>query len=435
MEGHIKTKMHVFLGILAMTFSFMGGYSIFYGSVYSIRWYLFYYGKFFLIALFIMFSYSYYNKDIALRKTRRWMLWMFLAPMVVMFVYSVVLWVMQRTAFPYITRGCSDTLFQIWAYVGGICFAFVYKKDAPRYGLCAALITYSCGLILGLLSVVRVQLSLVLNLNSSAQTFQMNAFLELHEIVYVIGLYIIFLLFINKKEYIKECRLLLIISIVYFILGGKRIGLAAVLGSSLYGLLMKGRTKRAKSKLIAITGWLGIAVCIVYVALSVSDKLSGILSACGIEMMGRDIIYSYFRKFCSFRPTYLGRGVGFVSRQFDYTTEADLRNMVSIKALHNDFMKIFINIGFMGFLIWCWYWLRQIPRRIEKKIDSGTALSVLLLILYAFITYTTDNTEGYSNFQMHLSMLISVICYIGYAKKTGNQAENREKSGRIEGSI
>lgn len=40
-------------------------------------------------------------------------------------------------------------------------------------------------------------------------------------------------------------------------------------------------------------------------------------------------------------PTFMGKGVGFVGRQFDYTTRADLYHMVSIRALHNDFFKMY----------------------------------------------------------------------------------------------
>lgn len=392
-----------------MTFSFMGGYSIFYGAVYSIRWYIFYYGKFVLIAFFIMFAYSYYNKDLILSKNRKWMLRMFLIPVIIMFLYSVIIWISNKTAFPYITRGCSDSIFQAWAYIGGICFAFVYKKDAIKYGLYSALITYSMGILLG----ICVTLGKMVGVDIYGTNYTVNMFLELHEVVYVIGLYIIFLIFINRRKYIKAPMVLLMISIVYFVLGGKRIGIAAVVLVCIYGAFLVNRNRWAKSKLLKITGWICLFICTIYVALTVSDKLSQILNSLGIDMMGRNIIYNYFRRFCSFSPSYLGRGVGFVSRQFDYTTAGDLLNMVSVKALHNDFMKIYINIGFVGFLIWCWYWVRRIPQSIEKKVDTDSAFFCLLIILFAFITYATDNTEGYSNFQMHMCMMISTICYMG----------------------
>ena len=126
-------------------------------------------------------------------------------------------------------------------------------------------------------------------------------------------------------------------------------------------------------------------MCMVYVSLIVSGVFVSLLKVVGIDLMGRDIIYGYFRKFASFSPGFLGRGVGFVTRQFDYTTRDDLYNMVSIRALHNDFFKMYIEIGFIGFLIWVYWWLIKKPQILQKRYGVKKAFVCMLLILYAFI--------------------------------------------------
>lgn len=119
----------------------------------------------------------------------------------------------------------------------------------------------------------------------------------------------------------------------------------------------------------------------------------------------------------NFSPTFFGKGVGFVSRQFDYATRADLYNMISIKALHNDFFKMYIEIGFGGFLIWVIWWLIKMPKIIQKKIGVDKTFIFMLIIIYTFILYTTDNTESYTFFQMHFAAVITYIsCYCNKIK-------------------
>ena len=116
----------------------------------------------------------------------------------------------------------------------------------------------------------------------------------------------------------------------------------------------------------------------------------------------------------------MGHGIGFTGRQFDFVTSADLYNMASVKAMHNDFFKLYIELGFVGFAIWCYWWAIRIPRKISSKFDINAAFSCMLLIMYTFILYTTDNTDTYFNYQMQLGILISLICctqcYIGKSK-------------------
>lgn len=199
--------------------------------------------------------------------------------------------------------------------------------------------------------------------------------------------------------------------VIFFIIAWKRIGIGAFVLVALYLWIIQKKVKPLTPKLMKITEIATVVVCFVYVSFSTSDSLDAFLSSHGIEMSGRNIIYSYFRKFCDFTPLYFGHGIGFVSRQFDYTTAADLYNMVSIKALHNDLMQMYIDLGFMGFLVWCYFWLFYLPRKIKRFANVEAGFYALCLILFAFITYTTDNTAGYYSFQMHLVMLLFAFSY------------------------
>mgnify|MGYP007104309312 CR=1 FL=1 len=189
----------------------------------------------------------------------------------------------------------------------------------------------------------------------------------------------------------------------------KRIGIFAVAMAYLYFVLFSNSKRSNKSFFVRVTGIVGTFICLIYVSLVVSGEFVTLLKSLGIDMMGRDIIYTYFRQFTTFSPTFMGKGVGFVGRQFDYATRADLYNMVSIRALHNDFFKIYIEIGFIGFIGWVIWWLIRLPQIIQKRYGVKKGIYLSLFVLFAFILYTTDNTESYINFQMELSAIITYI--------------------------
>lgn len=393
---------------LVMLISFMSGYPVFYGSVGSLTWYLFYYGKYLLSLLFIAYAFYECKIDKCTAYLQKKFNIIFLVYSGALLAYSVLIWILESPSFDFITRGISNTLFNGLSFATGIAIACSLKKDAPKYGLLAALTTYCISIVLGLLHDGGYFIKNCLFFRS---TSAQGAYTELHEVAFVIGLYLIFLIFINKNKFIKKTRYMMALCVIFFIIAWKRIGIGAFLLVAVYLWIIQRKVKPLTPKLMKITEIVTIVVCFVYVAFSTSDDLITIFRSHGIEMSGRNIIYSYFRKFCDFTPLFFGHGVGFVSRQFDYTTAADLHNMVSIKALHNDFMKMYIDVGFIGFLVWCYFWLFYLPKKVKMFANVEAGFYALCLILFAFVTYTTDNTAGYYSFQMHLVMLIFVISH------------------------
>lgn len=429
-----ETKQLPIIAALVMVVSFMSAYEIFYGSVKSPMWYVLYYGKYYLVVVYAVFTYMLQDKkDKEAAVVRKKYSQLFLIVPLVIFLYSVLIWLIERPSSDFITRGISNTVFRCISYVGGIAIALSLKKDAPRYGIYAALITYGIGLLLGICNEGWDFFTTALFFR---QTSAQGTYTELHELAFVIGLYLIFLFFINNKKFISNPKPLMILCCICFIIGWKRIGIGALFVVTVYMICCKLiqkkninmtlaiRNRKVTFDIMKITEIAAVIGCVLYVALTTSNELVSSVEAGGVNLMGRNIIYNYFRRFYDFSVGFFGHGVGFVSRQFDYATPADLYNMISIKALHNDLMRVFIEIGFLGFVIWCCYWLVGVPRCIEKIAGKESAFVCLCLILYSFITYTTDNTEGYFNFQMHLVMLITSITYYYCLTKGGSKRLN-----------
>lgn len=404
--AEVRVKKKSFFAYIAMTFSFMGGCSIFQGTVGSLQWTLFYYGGPLILAVLSLYYVS-LNRNIRVQKERRFFVRLFCAPRVVMLLYSCIVWVVSNTAFPYVSRGISNTLFQCTVYICGVCIACGEKDDILEISLASAITVFGLAYLNGF---IQNGISFIYALNPfdvSADSFR--KYTELHEVAYIVGLYILMNLIIGKRTSLKKKNALFWISVVVFVVAWKRIGIFAVAMTYLYFMLFYNSKRSNKSFFVKLTGIVGTIICLIYVSLIVSGEFVTLLKSFGIDMMGRDIIYTYFRQFTTFFPTFIGKGVGFVGRQFDYTTSADLYNMVSIRALHNDFFKMYIEIGFIGFIVWLIWWLIKLPQIIQKRYGVKKAFICLLFVLFSFILYTTDNTESYINFQMELSAIITYI--------------------------
>ena len=99
--SEIKVKKKSFFAYIAMTISFIGSCSIFQGTAGSLRWMLFYYGSP-LILLLLSIYYVSLNRDIRVKKERKFFIGLFITPRIIMVLYSCVIWLISSTAFPYI---------------------------------------------------------------------------------------------------------------------------------------------------------------------------------------------------------------------------------------------------------------------------------------------------------------------------------------------
>ena len=400
-------------GLFIMAFSFMGGYSFFTGNTGSIQWYFFYYGRFILMMLYASYSFAKMNKKID-RAVVRWIGKAFTLPLVLMLFYSVFLWILYQAQFRYITRGISDFVFMMGSYISGILLAKAFGKDALRLGLMSAIITMFISFIIGIVSLKGSFFSKMIEGN--------NIYVEMHEALFVIGLYLIVFMFREKFFENRRNKWLFFLGILLFLIGGKRIGFLAIVITSIFGTVLKRKKNKKITTVCSIAGWIILFISIIYTWISVSGALDVLFVKYAIDMSGRGVLYRYFRRFCEYTPLFLGHGMGFVGRTFTYTTSSELYNMASVKALHNDFFKIYIELGFIGSICWAFYWIKRFPKRIEKRFDCSMMLICFCLLMYSFITYTTDNTEGYFNFQLHLAMLITSLALAVESKKSRQPA-------------
>jgi len=249
-------------------------------------------------------------------------------------------------------------------------------------------------------------------------------FLEVHEISFVFGLYIIYYL-VTRKNNRGRNGIVFVLACFAFLFAGKRIGVAGAVVAVFFNWLIN-KIKRSE-KIIKLWGVIVFVVCFLFVMMIYDDRLFLMLNAMGIYPMGRDLLYRYFVNNTNFSPLFLGWGWGSVSTAFEYMTTMDIGHLAgNVVALHSDVFKAYIEFGFFGFVIWLYFQTMFLPKVLLRKFGLKTAYAYCVLMTYAFVTYLTDNTEGYYQFQSMLFCMISSIAYTERKNKhTDNMVVNR----------
>ena len=218
--------------------------------------------------------------------------------------------------------------------------------------------------------------------------------LEIHDITFLFGQFFIYYMMFapgsSKKE--KRIRLLGVILSLFFILVGlKRSVIPAVIIVCIIVKLLRLLKKPGKV-IIAI----GIILCLffwVYLYLSRSGILVSFLESLGVDMMGRDVLWSLPNDY--YELSIFWKGLGFES-------VTDLVNMFFRQGLinrpyplHNDILKNFIELGALGFILWEGINYVLYPVYWMKRHDMQTAMLYMAALLYMTVTYLTDNTSFY----------------------------------------
>ena len=200
----------------------------------------------------------------------------------------------------------------------------------------------------------------------------------------------------------KEWKYVLI-SFIFVYLANKRVVLLALV----VAILVKVVTDIAKNIKMKHIIWLSIIfLAFLYIyGISIS-WLDTFAMDNKINTMGRLDIYKYVEELYQFRIDFLGNGIGAVM------TKLETLNISTARNLHNDFLKLYIEIGFWGLLIYCLIY-NYIFSYINKKYEKSLQL-VFILFVYTFMLYTTDNTLIYI---CYLTPLYTVIFYDIYMNR------------------
>lgn len=363
----IKRKdMLKFLYILSMVFAFLGNIyvQIFVGMIWI--------GHALVIRKDII-------KNIEFYKFIR----LFLIPCVLIHLYTIILILMGVGDFE-----IFSTNLLTYSSVGlAIVSVFMFGVDIIKYDFAALSLSW----LLQVIKLVYLN-GLVIFKNAILQGwFDISVgknYLELHDLVLAIGYFWVWYLFSNKKNK-RNSGLLALLLLIIFVIGVKRIAIFADIVVTVFYLITKNVKGKNQFEICKIVGWIALLFCIMYIyILSEGNVFYEFMNAHGINLMSRDYFYKYIMSLTKFSPMFFGYGRGSVKKLMTNAFH-DYANV------HSDFVKMYVEIGFIFYIIWLWYYLIYVIKVLERRYGKQVAIYAFCVTIYTFMLYLTDNTESY----------------------------------------
>lgn len=310
-------------------------------------------------------------------------------------VWSIFLWIINLESVDFIMRGTTKFMYQF--LVLSLMFMAVYMFGER------AIYTTLYGILLANTAIMLINLSaygigesinsVVTMVTGGLGQEGFARSMELNDITFTYGFFIIYLMFFAQHN--KERNICIILSIFFFLLGWKRIALAALPVALLFGLILGRMGSKRRRSFMMVVAWTSVILAFLYVVSTKVGWFGKITDMLGIDAMGRNEVYEYIKE-------YYKISIGFLGYGFEYTTTLLLdvikshpEAKIGVVALHNNILTIYIELGFIGFWAWMVYtWVFQLHWMI-KHWGEKAGMLFFLCELYIFITYTTDNTLYY----------------------------------------
>ena len=190
---------------------------------------------------------------------------------------------------------------------------------------------------------------------------------------------------------------LFIVASLFMLFAEKRIAILA-LAAGLFVMGLMWVFRKSKKLAMIIWGAVGIAA-FAYIYLIYSGAVEAFCWGANINTNGRVEMYSRMAQEAEFSLTYLGKGLGMVEQLLEHW------NILTYVNLHNDLLKFYVELGFMGFLLYLISY-GVMFHLTEKKFNESKMSFLLVLSVYTMMMFTTDNVSIY---MLYLVPLYSVF--------------------------
>lgn len=335
----------------------------------------------------------------------------------ILIVVSLIIYVADLSDTALIGRGFEKIFYQFLTILCAICVVYEFRDKAVEYTFESFALFNLLAMVLafkdtGSASQVLSDLQYFISSGGDAQGY--FRLLELHEVTFSFGLFLVYFLVDGVKKNLKQ----ILISIFFFLVGFKRSGILGLLGAGTYYLAVSKLSDKAL-KILTKTIMCGfLAIGFGYVIFVRTGAFTALMDALNIDMMGRQNLYKYIEQFYQISPTYLGHGFESVRELLAAAGNLKIENTTVSKltALHNDYLAMYIEMGFFGFFAWLYYRfvsLSQFCSNFGRKVY----ISCAMCSIYAGITYLTDNTSMYF-YMVMIAWMIPLTFAIQKNKRT-----------------
>ncbi|MBR4749350.1 MAG: O-antigen ligase family protein [Abditibacteriota bacterium] len=322
---------------------------------------------------------------------------------------SLFIWFTKQTPIPIIERGINSYFIYKCDISGALCagvFLYIWgEKGIWRYLTAVIIANFMTILTImvqnGVGEYMQQFITLVTTFARVTGPLMLKA--EVHELAFCLGGFL--LLMILFPKYIKEHPLLFSLAGFGFLSAFKRIAILAIGVAFVTGFLLlrfsKIRNSYHISKIISMVLIVITVLLLGYIALVKNDFFTD-LELAGVETSGRDVIYRHLNRFYEFSPSFTGNGMAFTV----YQMKEMEGSKVAVVSAHNDFLMMFIDLGFVGFLLWYLAFTVVRTKFFGREKHIRAEIFVFALIIMQIINSCTDNTLLYPLFSLTVAMLM-----------------------------
>lgn len=308
---------------------------------------------------------------------------------------SLVVYVTDTSDTALIMRGMQKVFYQILTVLGAVCAVYEFREKAPLYTYQGLVLANGFMILVaaketGSVSQIVADFKYFLTSGFDAQGFM--RILELHEDTFAFGVLMVWFML----DGIKKNKWKLLVCMFFFFLGFKRIGMfGIVVAAALYLLTRKLSDDSLKKLMMGI-----MIVMIVYGFLYVWFVRSGgfvkLMDELNIDLMGRQNLYKFIEDYYVISPLFMGHGFESIEHILKGAGDIKVANtyISRMSALHCDYLAMYIQMGFLGYIAWMYYRFIDVTRFCEKY-GRKAMLAWSLSMIYLGITYMTDNTSMY----------------------------------------
>lgn len=234
--------------------------------------------------------------------------------------------------------------------------------------------------------------------------------LEIHDLTFLFGqLFIYYLFFASREDKVNQSRNrnYAMVCLFFVFIGFKRLVFPALLAAILLAWLLR-KSRHVRGWLL-ILGSLAVVFGFVYIYLIHSGILIPYLTGMGINLMGRETFWPLASQYFDFSVFWRGLGYEAVNALTETWVESGLLSKAF--PLHNDFLKVYLEIGFVGLGLWSGIQYLLYPQYWFKKHFSDCAVLYFCIFAYMSMTYLTDNTAFYYWSSIGLRLIPAAYSY------------------------
>ena len=328
---------------------------------------------------------------------------------------SIFIWILEFQTLSFIMKGVSKISYQLLNILIVLAAVYMFQEDAAKYtffGIAGAnfVIILIGAATTGIGGAIKDMFANIVSFGASDVIYGSTFIraIEIHDITFVMGVFFLYFLFFSPGERFRY--LYAAIALFLFFAGLKRIAFLSLLLASVFAIFCLWLGPRAKRRTLMITAVVIVIFCYIYIILIQKGLFTQFCIEHDIELNGRERIYDYISQFYEVSPSYRGRGYEFCV-QLLKSMRGTKDQVVAINAVHNDILKMYVEMGFWGFAVWILGYYVYQTHWFITRCGEKVAVCFMAINVYMLITYMTDNTMFYYWSSMVIRMLTMCFFY------------------------